>query len=283
MRVLHALFLWKDVGEAAKALLQLGFSLIELLCEEPHAHPDDLLRDGQVELLKKMSREFGVEWLIHAPVSDVNLMSPNRFMRAEAERQLRQTILLAREINCRRIVFHVGGRPRMGLYDPDKGFSQAVEIIDRLLSEAAKHDIALLLENDPVVDGLAAVTPKECSRFIQAFNGKLGFLLDVGHANLVDSTAASRFIHLLASSLQGVHLSDNRGQRDEHLGIGEGTVNMATLMEELTGISFQGELILELLTAEGLPPARKIIEGLIPNSFPVCEKEKATDVTNFSK
>lgn len=251
--------------EAAEALLQQGFSLIELLCEEPHAHPDDLLVDGQAAKLKKMSRDLGVEWLIHAPVSDVNFMSPNRFMRAEAERQLRQTILLAREINCRRIVFHVGGRPRMGLYDPDKGFSQAVEIINRLLTEAAKHDIALLLENDPVVDGLAAVTPEECSRFIQAFNGKLGFLLDVGHANLVDSTAASRFIHLLASSLQGVHLSDNRGQRDEHLGIGEGTVNMAKLMEELTAISFNGEVILELLSAEALTPARNIIEGLMVN------------------
>ena len=251
--------------EAAEALLQQGFTLIELLCEEPHAHPDDLLRDGQVASLKKMSRDAGVEWLIHAPVADVNFMSPNRFMRAEAERQLRQTILLAKEIGCRRIVFHVGGRPRMGLYDPEKGFSHAVEIIGRLLSEAAKHDIILLLENDPVVDGLAAVTPEECNRFIQAFDGKLGFLLDVGHANLVDSTAASRFIQLLGSSLQGVHLSDNKGQRDEHLGIGEGTVNMATFMEELTAISFKGELTLELLAAEALPPARKIIEGLMAN------------------
>jgi len=251
-----------NAAEAAEKLAQQGFDLVELLCEEPHAHPDDLLTGGQIETLKNLSYERGIEWLIHAPVSDVNLMSPNRSMRVEAERQLMQTILLAREIACRRIVFHVGGRPRMGLFDPERGFIQAVEIINRLLVEASKYDIVLLLENDPVVPGLAAITPEACSGFIQAFDGKLGFLLDVGHANMVSSTAASRFIQLLASSLQGVHINDNNGGMDEHLGMGEGTVNMPRIMEELEAVSFEGELILELLAPEKLLLGRKIIEGL---------------------
>lgn len=255
-----------NAAEAAEKLVEQGFDLIELLCEEPHAHPDDLLTGVQVEKLKNLSRHRGIEWLVHAPVSDVNFMSPNRGMRAEAERQLMQTILLAREIGCRRIVFHVGGRPRMGLFEEEQGFLQAVEIINRLLVEAGKYDIALLLENDPVVTGLAASTPEECSRFIQAFGGKLGFLLDVGHANMVSSTAASRFIQLMASSLQGVHLNDNKGGMDEHLGMGEGTVNMPEIIEELKAVSFQGELILELLAPGDLLPGRKTIEGLIKRS-----------------
>ncbi len=252
-----------NAAEATENLVKQGFHLIELLCEEPHAHPDDLLKGGHIETLKNLSRDFGVEWLIHAPVSDVNFMSPNRAMRAEAERQLMQTILLAREIGCRRIVFHVGGRPRMGLFDPEKGFSQAVEIIKRLLAVADSHGIILLLENDPVVDGLAAITPEECSKFIKAFDGKLGFLLDVGHANMVSNTAVNQFIHLMPSALQGLHLSDNKGHMDEHLGIGEGTVNMQEIIEKLKAVSFEGELILELLAPEDLLPGRKIIEGLI--------------------
>jgi sugar phosphate isomerase/epimerase len=69
----------------------------------------------------------------------------------------------------------------------------------------------------------------------------LGICFDAGHANTAGNTdewlaLADRFVN--------VHLHDNRGERDEHLVLGEGTVPLAKILKALQGV-YKGNYVIE--------------------------------------
>lgn len=246
-------------------LVQMGFKTIEIMCEAPQAYPDDLLSGEMLKDLRRMASCSGIEFLLHAPLADVNPMSPNRGIRLEAERQFIQTLKVARELSCRRIVFHIGGKPYMGLFDAEKAYKDAVVVLEKVLEAAKKLGVEILLENDPVKPGLGAITLEDCNRLISPFKGEIGFLLDVGHANMLGPEGNAQFISSMAGLIKGVHASDNNRQRDEHLGLGKGGLDLVQVIRMLDEKSFKGEVIIEVKNKEDIISSKEILEKTIEN------------------
>jgi sugar phosphate isomerase/epimerase len=71
----------------------------------------------------------------------------------------------------------------------------------------------------------------------------LGLVLDVGHSNINGQTHA--FIEVLGRKIVHVHAHDNKGEQDQHLGVGCGTVDWNQFGEDLKKVGFSGTVVVE--------------------------------------
>jgi len=240
----------------------LGFDYLEVMCESPYAHPDDFDEDRRKNI-KKIAAEQKVKLLLHAPIADINFMSLNEGIREEAQRQLIKTIKLAQDWDSSRVVFHIGGKPYMGLWDEEKGFEYCLGALEPVIAEAEKAGVRLLLENDPNKVGLGGIEWASLERILQAYEGRLGFLLDLGHALMLGDDKFDEFIIKSKDVIEGVHISSNNRIRDEHLGLGEGKLDVRKAITKLKQIGFNEEIIIEVKYEKDILPSKLILEQYI--------------------
>ncbi len=96
------------------------------------------------------------------------------------------------------------------------------------------------------------------SRFYSEFDQDIGLVLDIGHANL--NHQIQEFIAKFSNKIVHMHVSDNDGVQDIHLGLGYGTVNWKTVAEAIKKIGYSGVIILESVehVEESLQTLRKL-------------------------
>lgn len=248
--------------EAIDRCAAYGFRKIEIMCEGPQANPEDFSPQRRADLVRR-AEDLGVQYLIHAPIADINLMSHNTGIRAEAQRQLIEAIRFTSEIQAKRMVFHVGGKPYMGLYDFEQGYIHGIAALEKVVQAAETYGVKLLMENDPNKFGLGAITVDACKRFLEAYPGRLGFLLDVGHAFMLGDDAVESFCREFGSVLGGVHFSDNHRERDEHLGLGKGAMNVGETVKALKQANYSGEAILEVKSEEDIASSVRCLNAFL--------------------
>ena len=71
----------------------------------------------------------------------------------------------------------------------------------------------------------------------------MNYVLDVAHAHLLDEEYL--FIEELGDKIRHVHVSDNMGDSDQHLPIGDGNINWRKVVDALDDISYSGWIVIE--------------------------------------
>lgn len=155
---------------------------------------------------------------------------------------LRREVGYCRTVGARTLVLHQGS---FGLHEP----SDRADFLEirRLAEEAGEVGVMLAIENrwdnvwmlDRVLDEIGDNPEKT----------NLGVCIDVGHAHL--SKDAGRqpvraYLERYRAQLVHVHLHDNRGETDDHLLPGKGTLDWPDLFRTLNEISYTGPMVLEL-------------------------------------
>jgi sugar phosphate isomerase/epimerase len=72
----------------------------------------------------------------------------------------------------------------------------------------------------------------------------VGFCFDIGHAHFGQGVAES--FEIMKDKIRSTHLHDNHGERDEHLWIGEGTINWEEAMSLLRSAPQVPAMLLEI-------------------------------------
>ena len=99
----------------------------------------------------------------------------------------------------------------------------------------------------------------ELNRLRRDFPGPMqGMLLDAGHANVYTrrgdaarTTDVGGYVRRVPFEILDVHLSDNRGTKDEHKPIGSGNLDLHCFFRALRKICFKGQLTLEVCLDAG--------------------------------
>lgn len=91
--------------------------------------------------------------------------------------------------------------------------------------------------------------PEEFDWLLGRVDDSVVVCLDTAHATLGHNW--DRFIALAGSRVVHVHANDHRGQRDDHLAPGEGTIDWRHIAATLRGIGFAGWIMLELSCGKG--------------------------------
>ena len=119
------------------------------------------------------------------------------------------------------------------------------ELVAEVVEHARSRSVRLALENGPM-DLLRLVM--DLSRRTAA-QDVLGICVDTGHANMhrdLYPEPAAAFLEEFAPSLFQFHVSDNHGEKDDHIVPGEGNVDWEAVMTALERTGYGGPVVLEL-------------------------------------
>lgn len=193
--------------------------------------------------IKGFLREFvaghDVRLTVHAPLSDINIASFSDRVREASLADVLETVRISGELGVRCVTVHPGLVSPTSSLDLDRVRALVREAANVLSRASREHGVPVAIENMPTIKWLIFREPGEVLKAIEGT--ELGICFDAGHAHTARNTdawleLADRFIN--------VHLHDNRGERDEHLVLGEGTVPFDKVLKALGG-KYRGTYVIE--------------------------------------
>ena len=212
-----------------------GFEMIEILGEDPFFEKD-----------KEEFKNSGIDVRIHAATVEINIASLNKGIRKESVKQMIECGLYAEKINAKTITIHPGiiGRnePHLRKHALELAIESIGEIIDNTTIEVS-------VENMPVKEKFLANKTEEIE-LIQN-ETKCAITVDTGHGN----TCGNLHEMLELKNISYCHLNDNDGFKDQHISIGEGTLDLNLLKKIDKGI-------IELNNFDNILKSKKVIDNL---------------------
>lgn len=146
----------------------------------------------------------------------VNVIHPEKSRRFAAMDEIKRALEVAELIPFRFLIVHLGEREDE--WTP-RALEYSITALEHLRAFANPLGVKLLVEN---LQG-EITHPANLREIIRTGHfTDIGVCLDVGHANLDQGVTAT--LNDLKPLLRSSHLHDNRGERDEHLWPGEGTI-----------------------------------------------------------
>src|SRR4051812_35526888 len=230
-----------------EAMLRGGAQAIELFCQKEHF--DYTERSRVREFAAWFAEHPGVLHSLHAPIyseSDygrhmapqVNLVHEEKRQRVAAMDEVKRAIELAEHAPFRFLVQHLGVSKEK--WEPRK-MEFAITALEHLRVFAKPLGVTVLVEN-------IANEITEPDRLQEILNtahfDDIGFCFDVGHAHFGQGVRAS--FETMKDKIRSTHLHDNHGERDEHLWIGEGTIDWSEAMALLRRTPHSPAMLLEI-------------------------------------
>jgi len=249
-------------------IAEKGFNAIELECnpcpEEVHGI---WAREADHEFVEKLKEAVSgfKEVSFHAPYHffDVNIISPNPFVRKLSVEEIIFVMELANALGRRNVTVHTGAKNPL-LKDPVIN-EYLRETLTALNDAAVKNDVMIGVE---VVDYFYC--PKRFELIEELALSNVGITLDIGHLCFPQPELGGRpgfsqygsiegVIRRYAKLIRHVHIHDFSFARNkDHLAFGDGNLDMISIVNTLRNNGFDGTLLMELTP---LVPMEKILSG----------------------
>lgn len=227
--------------------------------------PAKLFPPSRIESLRRQAAECGAALSFHVPFkAGVSELIPH--IRKANIKYLLGCIETAAAMDVRLVTFHLG----MFYWFPveqstrRKAIERFAEYIAGPLQACRDSNVVLAMENvvplpqwsdfrhlgDSIADftHIFDMVDSEC----------LGLCLDTGHAHLGDGV--TEFIDALGGRFVNVHIHDNTGKDDEHLMLGEGTIDWYSAAAAFQRVGFRGPFISECRNADPVQVAAHLEE-----------------------
>ena len=155
---------------------------------------------------------------IHAPCVAVNLADPKDFNYLEV---YRRTLAYAQRQKAAFVVLHTN---EQWFGDRDNVTMLVEKRLKEILALAKMHHVKVLIENVGLrTNGTLLYDWEQYLELLAKFP-QTGALIDLGHAH-VNEWNILEVLDVLQSQIKAVHLHDNNGMADQHLPIGEGSID----------------------------------------------------------
>jgi len=187
---------------------------------------------------------------VHAPYGDLNLATLNDPIWHESIRQVCTCIEHASRITDR-VTIHPGYLSPIGKLMPKKVWDLQKEALIQIGRCASEHSVLACLENMIGVKEFLCRMPEELIGMTEGIEG-IGMTFDFGHANTIGKV--NDFLPHVGKASH-VHIHDNHGMSDEHLALGDGTVNWESVGRRISA-DYHGIIVIE---GRSIEEARKSI------------------------
>jgi sugar phosphate isomerase/epimerase len=219
-------------------------------------YPHDRNFDNELEFLKKLKLEKGIEYTVHAQYFSGSINDFNEQVREASIQEIKINIDKAAKLGAKIVTIHPALEP-YGL-KIEKRKELEIGSYKTIAEYAASKGIVIGLENEAQT---CFWFPDRACKFnlIKEVIEKVGmdnflYTLDIGHANVSGEDYISA-IKTFANKIVHIHAHDNIGRAEEnmkkfnrpdpHLIPGKGQVDWKKVIEVLKEISFQGYFELE--------------------------------------
>lgn len=230
--------LGEPFNKMLKRLATVETSYVEIVDDGIHA-----LDKERVKALKQAAKSYNLIYTLHSPFADVNISSPSKPLLSAMMKRLKQSMAFANDLNATVWVLHPGLQTGISMFYPGKDWKQNVLSIKELYATAEDLGVNVAIENLPEKYGFVMKTADDFTRFYRETRLEIGIVLDVGHANLHDQIYS--FLNAYADKIVHIHASDNLGETDQHLGIGQGKIDWQKFASALKKIGYSKTIVTE--------------------------------------
>lgn len=224
-------------------------NVVNTLADMPANHVE-IVDDGlhaldkrRVLKLKEAGKNYGLQFSVHAPFADINIASLSRSMLKATIKRLEKSIKLTSLMEADVWVFHPGLRTGISVFYPEADWVRNCEAVKTLGEIADKHGVEIAIENVPEPYPFLMKSVKHFKRFYDETSEKTGLAFDVGHAHI--NGQMELFLKTFPDKIVHIHAHDNMGRKDEHLGVGRGTISWERFAELLRQISYNKTVVVE--------------------------------------
>jgi len=238
-----------------KRLATIETEYVEIVDDGLHT-----LNKERVAALNEDAKPKGLKYTLHCPIADINIASPSKPMLNASLKRLKQSMAYAHQLNVELWVLHPGQVTGITPFYPGSDWQQNVQSIRTLHKTAKEYGLRIAIENVPQKYGAIMKTTEDFQRLYEETGlTDIGIVLDVGHSNLEAQTR--HFLEKLPDRIVHLHLSDNMGENDQHLGIGYGKIDWQKLTQSLKQIRFNGIIMIESVfnVPESLTKLRQLL------------------------
>ena len=177
--------------------------------------------------------------VLHAPFAELCPAAIDPLVREVAKRRFLQAAALAKRYGAEKMVVHSGFIPLV--YYPEWFAPQSAAFWREFLNDV--DGLTLCVEN------VMETSPDALRQVAEQVNDpRLRICFDVGHA-FCQSGDLAPWLDALAPYSSHVHLHNNHGTFDEHLGLPDGTLDMAAVIRQLEALAPQATYTLEVRSA----------------------------------
>lgn len=249
----------KDIIEEFTFAGENKFDFVDLTIEPPNAQIVDIDIQKILALCKKHNIKIIGHTNFYMPWA-----SPIKRLKDASMQEFTDHFIFFNKLGVKYVNLHANW------YQPNSSnkeiISRIIESLKELVVIAKRYDLKLMLENQP--NGPLSTPESLIPVFDKVDN--LFFHLDVGHAQVAgrSENLTNKFIANFKDKLVHVHISDNKGNNDDHLPIGTGIIDWKDMLKQLKRVGYNNTITLEVFVKDRkylLYSKKKILElwGLI--------------------
>jgi len=199
---------------------------------------------------------YNLNYTLHSPVIDLNLASLNKNIQKLSIAEIKKSIDLARELDSKTVVVHPGSIPFLSRSFEKETLAKSRESIKICGDYGKDLGVTVAIENMPKIEGFLYQNIYKLNELLQEL--EMEMTLDIGHA----ATAGFKENELYFDSVKHMHLSDNNHEFDEHLSLGEGSIDLKTIVDTFKKNSYDGIYTIEINDKESVVKSLEYLRGL---------------------
>lgn len=181
---------------------------------------------GNVPRIRGLIDDAGISCSVHAPICDWNIGAlSDRLRRASLEETL-ETISASAELGASTVTVHPGLSSMAVDGMGQQAMARARESLKAIDAASRDAGVVVAIENMPQVPFFLGRTAADLESLIDGTD--LGVCFDIGHANTAGQI--DEMIDTFGDRIVNVHIHDNNGKRDEHLTIGDGSIDFPRVL-----------------------------------------------------
>jgi sugar phosphate isomerase/epimerase len=231
------------VLDEIEAFARLGFDYLELAMDPPMAH-HSILSSSRAAITRALKLN-GLGLIGHLPTF-LSTADLTESLRQASLKEMRRSLEVVADLGAKKVVLHPSMAGGMGAFVLDMVKGYAFDFLSEIVDTAHCLDVTICLENMFPRNRLG-VEPDDFEEMFKTFPS-LRLTLDTGHANVDDRRGRrlKELVNRFGHRIGHLHFSDNQGKRDDHLAVGQGTINFKELVRRLKGVGYDDTVTLEV-------------------------------------
>ncbi len=252
--------------QAFRDAAAFGYDYIELWGGRPHGYAPDLVRgaadgsasgaadesasgaaEGAARGIRRLSREYGVPVRVYTPEHNAypfNYMMGDRAQWKDSIQYLLTAIRASSLIGAEACLFSIG---HSGGLPAEERRERLLESLNVLADEAQRQGQVLLLENLTPMESDGYTKLEDYSSLFEELPPQVKAMCDVVVPFVQDEDPAE-YARVLGSRMEHLHLTDSNGEDESHILPGDGIMDLQSLVRDLRGAGYDGNVTIELVT-----------------------------------